>query len=67
MRTVTNSLAGWKPSRITSREGTKKVTLYFTQDTIAALHQKWVQRLAEEPNVTKSAIVEEPLRTRLGL
>jgi hypothetical protein len=44
------------PSR--KREGTKAATFYFRPDTLARLHAAWARAVAEDPQATKSGMVE---------
>jgi len=44
------------PSR--KREGTKAATFYFRPDTLARLHAAWAQAVADDPQATKSGLVE---------
>lgn len=40
------------------REGTKAATFYFRPDTLARLHAAWAQAVADDPQATKSGLVE---------
>ena len=40
------------------REGTKAATFYFRPDTLARLHAAWARAVADDPQASKSAMVE---------
>lgn len=49
-----------KGTRVPSgkREGTKAATFYFRPNTLARLHAAWAQAVADDPQATKSGLVE---------
>lgn len=47
------------------REGTKAATFYFRPETLDRLHAAWARAVAEDPQATKSGMVEAALRAYL--